>query len=184
MHPPPPEDCQDFRPRSSSRTPAYDPQALDCIRHHSKSSNWWTADPRLNVFQGLQETVACLCTVVQHLTLEFKRLVTLLRSCSCKQPTHYIRTLDSSLFVARLLALGKIPAERIPPQDIRALPVLILIVALLCEHCNFDRLRTDTSPAPEETLQDIRTELGTLTQVSEICGYANIIFTTSSGPCE
>ncbi|GJE95924.1 sister chromatid cohesion protein-like protein [Phanerochaete sordida] len=95
---------------------------------------------------GLQETVACLCAVVQHLTLEFKRLVSLLRSCS-----------------SRLLALGKSSAEKISPQDSRALPILILIVALLCEHCNFDQLRTDASPITDDTLPEIRADLTILT---------------------
>jgi cohesin loading factor subunit SCC2 len=32
--------------------------------------------------QALQETVACMCAVVQHLTHDFSRLVGLLRSCN------------------------------------------------------------------------------------------------------
>ncbi|KIP08264.1 hypothetical protein PHLGIDRAFT_127100 [Phlebiopsis gigantea 11061_1 CR5-6] len=95
---------------------------------------------------GLQETVACLCTVVQHLTLEFKRLVSLLRSCS-----------------SRLLSFAKTPIDKISAQETRALTVLILIVALLCEHCNFDQLRTDGSPVTDDTLPEIRENLAAVT---------------------
>ncbi|EKM54090.1 uncharacterized protein PHACADRAFT_162472 [Phanerochaete carnosa HHB-10118-sp] len=96
---------------------------------------------------GLQEIVACLCVVVQHLTLEFKRLVSLLRSC-----------------ISRLLTLVKTSTDDIVPRDIRALPILILIVALLCEHCNFEQLRTDASPVTDETLPEIRKDLAALTK--------------------
>lgn len=34
--------------------------------------------------QALQETVACLCTVVQHLTHDYVRLIALLKSCNCE----------------------------------------------------------------------------------------------------
>lgn len=34
--------------------------------------------------QALQETVACLCAVVQYLTHDFTRLIALLKSCSGK----------------------------------------------------------------------------------------------------
>ena len=34
------------------------------------------------VIQGLQETVACMCAVVQCLTRDFLRLVNLLKSCN------------------------------------------------------------------------------------------------------
>jgi cohesin loading factor subunit SCC2 len=33
-------------------------------------------------FQALQETVACMCTVVQNLTHDFVRLVALAKSCN------------------------------------------------------------------------------------------------------
>ncbi|KAI0088475.1 hypothetical protein BDY19DRAFT_165528 [Irpex rosettiformis] len=75
---------------------------------------------------GLQETVACLCSVVQHISHEYRRLVALLKSCS-----------------ARLMQTAAKPATvHISPQDMRALPILVLIVALLCEYCNFDDLRS------------------------------------------
>ena len=69
------------------------------------------------------------------------------------------------LLLARLVTLGKSSAEKISPQDTRALPILILIVALLCEHCNFEQLRTDASPVTDDTLPEIRADLAMLTQV-------------------
>lgn len=32
--------------------------------------------------QGLQETVACMCAIVLHITHDFGRLVALLKSCN------------------------------------------------------------------------------------------------------
>jgi cohesin loading factor subunit SCC2 len=37
---------------------------------------------KLTIFQALQETVACMCTVVQNLTHDFMRLVALAKSCN------------------------------------------------------------------------------------------------------
>ena len=64
-----------------------------------------------------------------------------------------------------MLSFVRTPTDKIAPQDARALTVLILIVALLCEHCNFDQLRTDTSLVAEETLPEIRETLAAVTQV-------------------
>ena len=68
-------------------------------------------------------------------------------------------------YAGRLQVFASMSAEKISAQDTRALPVLILIVALFCEHCNFDQLLTDASPATEDSLPDIRRELGSMTQV-------------------
>ncbi|KAI0051083.1 hypothetical protein FA95DRAFT_1554896 [Auriscalpium vulgare] len=72
--------------------------------------------------QALQETVACLCAVVQNLTHDFARLVGLLKSCN-----------------ARLQAMIK--KTGLAPADVKALSILIFIISLLVEHCNFDKLR-------------------------------------------
>lgn len=74
--------------------------------------------------QALQETVACLCAVVQHLTHDFVRLVGLLKSCN-----------------ARLQSAAQ--KSRMAPADLRTLSILIFIISLLVEHCDFDRLRTE-----------------------------------------
>ncbi|KAI0290109.1 hypothetical protein B0F90DRAFT_1654815 [Multifurca ochricompacta] len=74
--------------------------------------------------QALQETVACLCAVVQHLTHDFNRLVGLLKSCN-----------------TRLQAAAQ--KTQMAPADLRTLSILIFIISLLVGHCNFDCLRTD-----------------------------------------
>ncbi|KAF8968942.1 hypothetical protein BDZ97DRAFT_1797116 [Flammula alnicola] len=77
--------------------------------------------------QILQETVGCMCVVVQYLTHDFVRLVNLIKSCN-----------------ARLQQTIKRPAsQEIGPNEIRALIILIFIVSLLAENCNFDALRKE-----------------------------------------
>ncbi|KAF4617468.1 hypothetical protein D9613_005695 [Agrocybe pediades] len=75
--------------------------------------------------QILQETVACMCVVVQHLTHDFVRVVNLFKSCN-----------------GRLLQILRRPAsQQLPEGEIRALIILIFIVSLLAENCDFDALR-------------------------------------------
>lgn len=76
----------------------------------------------------LQESVACLCAVVQYLTHDFIRLAGLLKSCYLKLQDQ-IRSQNTEL----------------PPVEVRKLHVLVLIVSLLGEHFDFDRVR-DNSP--------------------------------------
>ncbi|RPD54662.1 hypothetical protein L226DRAFT_613702 [Lentinus tigrinus ALCF2SS1-7] len=76
---------------------------------------------------GLQETVACMCATVHHLTHDFGRLVALLRSCNAR--------LQQSI--------QKPVAQALPPPEQRALTILLFIISLLCEHCNFDLLRVE-----------------------------------------
>lgn len=96
----------------------------------------------LTMLQGLQETVACLCAVVQHVTHEYRRLVALVKSCSGRYPSAVVYFVSSYLLSGRLQQTVTRPANSpTSQQDIRALPILVLIVALLCEHCNFDALR-------------------------------------------
>ncbi|KAH9175682.1 hypothetical protein EDB89DRAFT_2135583 [Lactarius sanguifluus] len=76
--------------------------------------------------QALQEIVACLCAVVQHLTHDFVRLVGLLKSCN-----------------ARLQSAAQ--KAQMAPADLRTLSILIFIISLLVEHCDFDRLRIEHS---------------------------------------
>ncbi|KAJ7465273.1 hypothetical protein FB451DRAFT_1263153 [Mycena latifolia] len=88
--------------------------------------------------QGLQETVACMCTVVQCLTHDFPRLVALLKSCNARIQQSIKRAATGPL----------------PPADIRALSMLIVIIALLGEHCDFERMRKET-PAVVPDLESI-----------------------------
>ncbi|KAH9480188.1 Protein rad9 [Psilocybe cubensis] len=78
--------------------------------------------------QLLQEAVGCMCTVVEHLTHDFVRLVNLLKSCN-----------------ARLLQSVRRPAQELGPAEHRAMVILILIVALLAENCKFDTLRKENT---------------------------------------
>ncbi|KAI0034608.1 hypothetical protein K488DRAFT_83792 [Vararia minispora EC-137] len=73
----------------------------------------------------LQESIACLCVVVLHLTNEFKQLSKLLVGC-----------FNKVLQFTQQEAAGK-------PVNDRARNVLWYIVALLCENCDFDKLRAE-----------------------------------------
>ncbi|KAF4581480.1 Sister chromatid cohesion protein 2 [Pleurotus pulmonarius] len=87
---------------------------------------------------ALQETVACMCTVVQHLTHDFPRLAALLKSCN-----------------ARLQQTIQRPSDKlVTPNEAKAQSVLIFIVSLLGEHCNFDRLR-ESNPSLAPVLNGI-----------------------------
>ena len=81
-----------------------------------------------------------MCAVVQCLTRDFLRLVNLLKSCN--GPAVVILPLISILPSAGLLQkfVAKPANTQLSPADSRSLSMLILIVSLLCEHCDFDRL--------------------------------------------
>ncbi|KLO06964.1 hypothetical protein SCHPADRAFT_1002012 [Schizopora paradoxa] len=101
---------------------------------------------------ALQETVACLCAVVQHLTHDFKRLAALLKSCNM-----------------RVQQFIKRPAEKaLSPQESRALTMLMYIVSLLGEHAGFDAVRTQQT--------DINAELNYITTGSIVSHiYSNVL---------
>ncbi|KAI6042629.1 sister chromatid cohesion C-terminus-domain-containing protein [Pisolithus marmoratus] len=81
----------------------------------------------------LQESVACMCGSVQHLTHDFHRLVALLKSCN-----------------ARLQQAISRKTETMTQVEIRTLSILIFIVALLGEHCDFDKLRAERTEFASE----------------------------------
>lgn len=95
---------------------------------------------RLTLFQGLQETVACMCAVVQCLTRDFLRLVNLLKSCNGTIPEIpcFFSISPSAGLLQKFVAKSANP--QLSPADNRSLSMLILIVSLLCEHCDFDDL--------------------------------------------
>ncbi|KIJ60270.1 hypothetical protein HYDPIDRAFT_32393 [Hydnomerulius pinastri MD-312] len=74
----------------------------------------------------LQESVACMCGAVQHLTHDFHRLIALLKSCNARLQQAVTRTNESMTAV-----------------ETRTLSILIFIVSLLGEHCGFDQLRLE-----------------------------------------
>lgn len=76
---------------------------------------------------SLQESVACMCGAVQHLTHDFNRLVALVKSCNARLQQAIVRP----------------SSHQMTAVENRTLSILIFIVALLGEHCDFDRLRDD-----------------------------------------
>ncbi|KAG9101090.1 Sister chromatid cohesion protein 2 [Ceratobasidium sp. 370] len=74
---------------------------------------------------ALPETVACLCAVVHHITHDYQRLVALLRSCNAR--------------LVQVLAKQNQPNA----QEIATLSILALIVSLLGEHSDFDKIREE-----------------------------------------
>ncbi|KAI0734724.1 hypothetical protein C8Q72DRAFT_321316 [Fomitopsis betulina] len=93
---------------------------------------------------GLQESVACMCAIVQHITHDFGRLVALLRSCNARlQQT-----------------LAKSSGQQPKGAEQRTLSILLFIVSLLCEHCSFDQLRTER--------EELRAEIDTISKGSII----------------
>ncbi|KAJ7246366.1 hypothetical protein C8J57DRAFT_1675032 [Mycena rebaudengoi] len=112
-----------------------------------------------NNIQGLQETVACMCTVVQYLTHDFQSLVGLLKSCNGRIQKSIKRS----------------AADPLPPADIRSLYFVIVITSLLGEHCDFERVRQDV-PAVTADLEAISPNCsviehiyGSLLQLYENC---------------
>jgi cohesin loading factor subunit SCC2 len=102
--------------------------------------------------QALQETVACMCTVVQNLTHDFVRLVALAKSCNGMIffvfDQYYFAQSYDILDVARLQqALARPATQKMTPVEARTLSILIFIVSLLSEHCNFDSLRLENDGA-------------------------------------
>jgi cohesin loading factor subunit SCC2 len=95
--------------------------------------------------QIMQETVGCMCVVVQHLTHDFVRLINLMKSCNGTlfSPWTFYAFLTSCP-IARLQHMLKRPSsQELGQNDVRALVMVIFIVALLAENCNFDNLRQE-----------------------------------------
>ncbi|KAF8607050.1 hypothetical protein BDV93DRAFT_436800 [Ceratobasidium sp. AG-I] len=86
---------------------------------------------------ALPETVACLCAVVHHLTHDYQRLVALLRSCNGR--------------LVQVLAKQNQPTA----QEIATLSILALIVSLLGEHSDFDKIREE-QPALKPSIDSIK----------------------------
>ncbi|KZT11764.1 uncharacterized protein LAESUDRAFT_733751 [Laetiporus sulphureus 93-53] len=91
---------------------------------------------------GLQEAVACMCSIVEHITHDFGRLVALLRSCNARLQQ----------------ATAKPVSQAMSNPEQRALTILLFIVSLLCEHCNFDRIRLER--------ESLRAEIDSITKGS------------------
>ncbi|KAF9806781.1 hypothetical protein IEO21_08541 [Rhodonia placenta] len=83
---------------------------------------------------GLQETVACMCAIVLHITHDFGRLVALLKSCNARLQQ----------------AIRRPPSQVMTTSEQRALSILLFIVSLLCEHCPFDQIRAENEQLRHE----------------------------------
>jgi len=81
-----------------------------------------------------------MCAVVQCLTRDFLRLVNLLKSCNgaIVVISPLLLILPSSGLLQKFVA--KPVNTQLSAADSRSLSMLILIVSLLCEHCDFDHL--------------------------------------------
>ncbi|KAH7103288.1 hypothetical protein BKA62DRAFT_696412 [Auriculariales sp. MPI-PUGE-AT-0066] len=77
---------------------------------------------------SLQEAVACICSVVQHLSHDYILLANFLKSCDNKMQE----------FIKRRSA-------ELQPSQLKSLSILIIIVSLLTQHCDFDKLRSENS---------------------------------------
>ncbi|KAI0078215.1 ARM repeat-containing protein [Panus rudis PR-1116 ss-1] len=86
---------------------------------------------------ALQETVACMCAIVQHLTHDYVRLTALLKSCN-----------------VRLRQILVKPSQKLEAPEMRAMVILVSIASLLCQNCNFDQLRV--------TQESVRSEIDSI----------------------
>ncbi|KAF8507524.1 hypothetical protein BU17DRAFT_57352 [Hysterangium stoloniferum] len=84
--------------------------------------------------QTLQETVACICSVVRHLTHDFHLLVALLKSCNARLKEHLARPKNAAIDA---------PTKK-------KLNLQVFIASLLCEHCDFDKLRIENTGSTSE----------------------------------
>lgn len=88
-------------------------------------------------FGVLQESIACLCCVVKHITHEAHLLVSLMKSCN-----------------RHLQIMSK--KESIGTQELKSSQILLFIVALLAHHFDFESLRSnDTAPQLKHDLDQI-----------------------------
>src|ERR1700729_144586 len=154
MHTPYAEDSGQIRPRTATGVATYDFETIVCWRCGGEASA--ELSPHFThhavCAQALQETVACMCTVVQNLTHDFVRLVALAKSCNGTiffifEKYYFAQSYDI-LDLARLQqALARPATQKMTPVEARTLSILIFIVSLLSEHCNFDRLRLENDGA-------------------------------------
>jgi cohesin loading factor subunit SCC2 len=88
-----------------------------------------------------------MCVVVQHLTHDFNRLINLLKGCNGMSES-IMPYRGSHRIAARLLGFVRQPSRELDKKDTSPMLILIFIVALLGEHCNFDRLRVEHPSKP------------------------------------
>lgn len=96
--------------------------------------------------QVLQEIVACMCIVIQCLTHDFTRLVNLIKSCNggCFV-FNCVLCLMVGLSARLQQAIKRPPLKIMDAKETWTLSILIFIVSLLGENCDFDHLRREHS---------------------------------------
>jgi cohesin loading factor subunit SCC2 len=95
-------------------------RAQDPLRHLSR--------------QTLEETVACYCVVVRHVTEEYGRVASILTSCITKLQ-RYQDACDS----------GKEPSS----QEQKSIPFFIVISSLMVSSCDLDDVKADRAGKPK-----------------------------------
>ena len=91
----------------------------------------------------MQEAIACLCVVVNHQTHEHGRLVGLLKSCLGQSPYVFWARLSCSIPGRLKDTLNKHLQQPENTMVLRQMQLLICMVGLLGEHCDFDQVRLD-----------------------------------------
>lgn len=84
--------------------------------------------------QTLEETVACYCIVVRHVTEEYGRVASILTSCITKLQ-RYQDACDS----------GKEPSA----QEQKSIPFFIVISSLMVSSCDLDNVKADRAGKPK-----------------------------------
>jgi hypothetical protein len=101
----------------------------------SGSSPVCTQDPLRHLSrQTLEETVACYCIVVRHVTEEYGRVASILTSCITKLQ-RYQDACDS----------GKEPSA----QEQKSIPFFIVISSLMVSSCDLDNVKADRAGKPK-----------------------------------
>lgn len=130
---------------------------------------------------GLQESIACLCAVVNNLTQSYERLVKLLGSCVGQCPPHSLSaesdvllTIWASRFV--FFVAGKLEHVRKNfektghlPAEQKTIALLLCITGLLGEHCDFDDVSsTNGGESVSLHLRQTRAQADTLSSSSHV----------------
>lgn len=141
IYPPHVEDCHQVWAGASTGSATHDNQTVS--RYLGPLLRLSPPVSRLILAQVLQETVACMCTVVSSLTHDFVRIVGLLKSCNGS----YFKSIRVLCYLkgfsGHLQEAVRLPANQsLPPKKLQSLTMLIFIVSLLAEHCDFDQLRS------------------------------------------
>ncbi|KAG8885372.1 Sister chromatid cohesion protein 2 [Tulasnella sp. 332] len=105
-----------------------------CIPHLPKTATQFAKELQTTLSGHIQkptnpamlpDCIACFCAVVKYLTHDFGRVVGLFKSCNARVQTIITRP------------------QTVSGAVLRTLNIIIFIVSLLCEHCDFDSVRQE-----------------------------------------